>query len=57
MAAIGHVVIQPHVGFEGKQRRHGATKKVAGKHTVFGEKRGLTKKMRILKDAAQNGGR
>jgi hypothetical protein len=32
-------------------------KKVAGEHTVLGERRGLTKKTRILKDAAQNGGR
>jgi hypothetical protein len=48
----------PHVGFDGKQRRHGAIKKkVAGEHTVLGERRGLTKKTRILKDAAQNGGR
>jgi hypothetical protein len=31
--------------------------KVAGEHTVLGERRGLTKKMRILKDAAQNGDR
>jgi hypothetical protein len=23
MAAMGHVVVQPHVGFDGKQSRHG----------------------------------
>ncbi len=34
MAAIGHVIVQPHVGFEGKQRRHGSTKKVAGEKRV-----------------------
>jgi hypothetical protein len=26
MTAIGHMVVQPHVGFDGKQRRYGLTK-------------------------------
>jgi hypothetical protein len=51
MAAIGHVAVQPYVGLDGKQRRHGATK-----NKWRGEKR-VTKKTRILKDVAQNGGR